>query len=281
MCYNKHMFRHGRRPQSEATTSLPPSEAEVVHTRDWHELASMYFLRARQDHDELSGLLVDIDATKPTNDELGHEVGNYLIDTVHGLTAFIPKQVRHDETGNRSTDVVTSRSSEPPELRVPGLQLPEPQTARIGGDEFGILLPHTGIEGALAVKERLTKALDEWLDMPEHRRLKELGVGISVGIAAVDADMKNASDFLRAMDQSMYKNKIAQLPELSAEAQAEFVLAIQHLKNARVRPRDVPKYLQKYDSGELVKAFETTDKIGGNRSRGSARLGRFVAKLFK
>lgn len=222
----------------------------------------MYFSRARKEHAELSGLLIDIDATKAANDELGHAAGNQLIDMVEEITELIPRQVRHDaiKSGGRPVDVVTSRSSEPPELNVPGLELPEPQTARIGGDEFGILLPRTGEAGALVVKERLLKILDERLELPEYRQLKEVGVGISVGVGSLDASMKNASDFLKAIDDSMYEHKLEQLPELTAEEQAEFVLAMQHLKKANVRPRDIPKYLQKYGAVALAKAFEDSDE---------------------
>lgn len=243
---------------AEMLTSLPPSEAEVVNPKHWHELAQMYFSGARKEHAELSGLLIDIDATKAANDELGHAAGNQLIDMVEEITALIPHQVRHDaiKGGGRPIDVVTSRSSEPPELNIPGLELPEPQTARIGGDEFGILLPRTGLAGALVVKDRLLKILDERLQLPEYRQLKEVGVGISVGIGSLDASMKNAVDFLKAIDDSMYAHKLEQLPELTPEEQAEFGLAMHHLEKANVLPRDMPKYVQKYGALALAKAFE-------------------------
>jgi GGDEF domain-containing protein len=259
------MAQHGG-PAHETPTQPPidpsPSDAEVVPPKYWHELTDEYVSRARQEHSDLSGLLIDIDATKAANDELGHEEGTRLIDMVDGLTALIPRQVRHDarKGGGRPVDVITSHSSEPPELEVPGLTLPEPQTARIGGDEFGILLPRTDAAGAVAVRDRLYGAINEQLDTPEYEPLRDLGVGVSIGIATLDPSMKTASDFLRAIDRSMYAVKIDQVPELSAEGLVEFAKAMEHLRRAEVRPRDVPKYLRKYGATALSKAFEDLDQ---------------------
>lgn len=235
-----------------------------MNPKHWHELADMYVARARQDNSDLSGLLIDIDATKAANDELGHESGNQLIDMVDELTTMIPQQVRHDSKsgGGRLTDAVTYHSSEPSELTMPGLVLPEPQTARIGGDEFGILLPLTGKVGVQVVKERLLEAVNQKLRLPEYRQLAELGVGVSIGVATLEPNMKTSSDFLRAIDRAMYRDKIDQLPPLSPVAQAEFVIAMEHLKKAGIRPRDVPKYIQKFGETALAQAFESLDKAG-------------------
>lgn len=257
---------------SETPTTAAPSEAEVVNPKYWHELADIYVLRARQDHQDLSGLLVDIDATKAVNDELGHDVGNELIDMVDELTALIPHQVRSDAAkgGGRPVDVVMSHPSDPPELEIPGLVLPEPQTARIGGDEFGILLPRTGEAGAMVVRDRLFDAVNEQLLTPRYQRLRELGVGVSIGVATLDASMKTAADFLRAMDRSMYDNKIDQAPELSDEQQREFISAMEHLVNSGVRLRDAPKYLKKYGLTALLKAFEDQERDSAEGTGGDS-----------
>jgi hypothetical protein len=189
---------------------------------------------------------------------------------VDGLTALIPHQVRHDARtgGGRPVDLVTSRPSEPPELKIPGLELPEPQTARIGGDEFGILLPRTDKAGAEVVRDRLYDAINERLATPEYAPLREIGVGVSIGIATVDPSMKTSSDFLRAIDSSMYDVKVDQAPELSTEGLAEFAQAMEHLKRAEVRPRDVPKYLRKYGAAALAAAFEEYERR--NRENGNS-----------
>lgn len=261
MCYNMPMKRPGfPAPETPAESHIdhPPSEAEVVNPKHWHELVDMYVAAARREHADLSGLLVDIDATKAANDELGHEEGNRLIDMVEGLTSLVPQQVRHDASRGkgRALDIVTSHSSEPARIHVPGLVLPEPQTARIGGDEFGILLPRTGEAGAMVVRDRLYDAINSKLATPEYEALRKLGVGVSIGARTLDRTMRTGSDFLRAIDRDMYDVKVDQVPELSEEGLAEFVKAMEHLRKAGVRPRDVPKYVRRYGAQALSAAFE-------------------------
>lgn len=268
MCYNMHMSRqgaHAHETPAQTPIDLPNGGGEVVPPKYWHELTDMYVARARQEHADLSGLLVDIDATKAANDELGHEEGTRLIDMVDGLTELIPRQVRHDakKGKGRPLDVVTLHSSEPPELEIPGLVLPEPQTARIGGDEFGILLPRTDAAGALVVRDRLYDAVNERLGTPGYKLLRDIGVGVSIGVATLDASMRTGSDFLRSMDRDLYDVKVDQAPELSEEGLIEFAKALEHLRKANVRPRDVPKYLRKYGAVALSRAFEELENGDG------------------
>ncbi|HEX5744199.1 MAG TPA: GGDEF domain-containing protein, partial [Candidatus Saccharimonadales bacterium] len=248
----------------ENTGSVAPgdqmSDAEVVHPAIWHDLVDSYVDRARMDHTDLSVLLVDIDATKAINDELGHQAGNRLIEAVDRITGVVPGNLRrknHPRYPDRPLDVVTAHSSEPPQLDrvVRGLELPPPQTARIGGDEFGILLPMTGREGANVVANRVRASVDEELEKPENHELAEIGSGVSIGVASLEPGM-NASDFLRLADQAMYSDKLRQLRVLSPDERSEFMTAVEHLKNAGVRPRDVPKYVKLFGALSLNEAFE-------------------------
>ena len=71
------------------------------------------------------------------------------------------------------------------------------QAARIGGEEFALLLPETDERGAFIVAERLRRAT--------HRTFAEMGmpVTISFGVASSPAHGNDAVSLLRAADRAM------------------------------------------------------------------------------
>lgn len=77
---------------------------------------------------------------------------------------------------------------------------------RIGGDEFGILLVQQGVASALAVAERLQQRLAAyrfaWLE-------QTFGVGVSIGMVALDARTESVGALLQAADSACYVAKDA------------------------------------------------------------------------
>jgi diguanylate cyclase (GGDEF)-like protein/PAS domain S-box-containing protein len=116
-------------------------------------------------------LVCDLDNLKLVNDTLGHTAGDELI---KGVARAFGERVRE-------TDVL----------------------ARMGGDEFAVLLPHTGLEQALAMAERLRAAVLE-LDLVAGGQ--KLHTTVSVGIAPV-GDGLTAGGSLVAGDLAMYEAK--------------------------------------------------------------------------
>lgn len=129
--------------------------------------------RAARFGHELSLLFIDLDDFKLVNDHLGHEVG----DRVLAAVARVLKE------SSRTFDCA----------------------ARYGGDEFVLVLPETGAEGAAAVARRIQERLSAYA--------KEFGppleglLGASIGIAAYPAHAATWSDLLRIADRAMYGAK--------------------------------------------------------------------------
>ena len=110
----------------------------------------------------------DLDGLKEANDKYGHAVGDALIRAAANLL----------QTSVRSTDLV----------------------ARIGGDEFGVMLRGADARTAARIRSRIKRAERQWR-VTEHALKPRLSVGIAE-IVGRDVDAA-----LRAADARMYTNK--------------------------------------------------------------------------
>lgn len=124
----------------------------------------------RYDTEIFSVLMIDVDLFKQHNDTFGHLAGDEVLRSVAQLLVQTC----------RSTDIV----------------------GRYGGEEFVILLTHTGKEGALEIAERVRVAVErfEWPDAP---------VTVSIGIATASADAIDADEVLHGADTALYAAKAA------------------------------------------------------------------------
>jgi diguanylate cyclase (GGDEF)-like protein len=126
----------------------------------------------------LAMLMVDIDHFKIFNDAMGHVAGDACLRRV--------AEALRDNL-HRSTDFV----------------------ARFGGEEFVVVLRDTGLEGAVAVGERLRAAI-EGLRIAHPARKDGLTVAtISVGAASTETmpDSVANIELLAAADQALYEAK--------------------------------------------------------------------------
>lgn len=132
--------------------------------------------RSRRFIKEFSIILIDIDHFKLINDTYGHLVGN------DALAAFA--NVIKDNL--RNMDIV----------------------GRYGGEEFLIILPELGSNGALVVLERIRRKLSQARITSRH--LKE-GINISLqfsaGIASFPYNANNARDLIKLADDVLYQAK--------------------------------------------------------------------------
>jgi diguanylate cyclase (GGDEF)-like protein len=129
--------------------------------------------RASRSGRPLSLLFIDLDGFKSINDTHGHLFGSRALVEA----AAVIRQ------SARETDVV----------------------ARFGGDEFALVLPDTGSEGAYAVGERIRERL------AEHVFLAGDGLDIhltgSVGVATLPDVASSAEELMTAADKAMYQVK--------------------------------------------------------------------------
>ena len=134
-------------------------------------------IRAKRERHELALLFLDLDKFKAVNDSLGHEAG----DEVLRVTAS----------------------------RIRGLLRESDTVARIGGDEFTVILPRiSSRHNAAEVAAKIVDALAAPFDLSDFNGGKrEVTIGCSVGIAIFPVDAENADGLVVAADTAMYEAK--------------------------------------------------------------------------
>jgi diguanylate cyclase (GGDEF)-like protein len=129
--------------------------------------------RASRSGRPLSLLFLDLDGFKSVNDQHGHLCGSRaLVEAARVIKGCA-----------RETDVV----------------------ARFGGDEFAVILPDTGSEGAMEVAERVRKRIfaHPFLD----RDGLDIHLTTSVGVATLPDVAASAEELIKAADVAMYRVK--------------------------------------------------------------------------
>jgi len=141
----------------------------AANPRAFYELAEMEINRARRYGHTFTLAYFDADNFKTVNDQLGHHVGSQLLVRV----VEIMKQ------NLRVTDLI----------------------ARIGGDEFAILMPETGAEQARMVVQKLCEKLSA--EMRESGWL----VTFSVGVLTCTDPPQTVDEMIKIADGLMYEVK--------------------------------------------------------------------------
>lgn len=106
----------------------------------------------------------------------------------------------NDTHGNRIGDLVLRQVGR---ILRDNLRLSD-MSARVGGDEFTVMLPETGIEGAMAVAERLRRCVQ---DFPMMLGVDPVKVTVSIGVASLDGTFSHPDAYVDAASKAAYLAK--------------------------------------------------------------------------
>lgn len=141
----------------------------LYNRRYFEEYLKKEVTRAMRQQQPFSIVGLDLDHLKQINDKYGHAYGDLAIKTVANV---LKKNARSIDTA-----------------------------ARMGGEEFNVILPGVDSNGAMIAAERIRKALEsEQLDTIGH-------ITASIGVATFLEHSDNIEDILELTDQAMYQSK--------------------------------------------------------------------------
>lgn len=142
--------------------------------RQFFSIAEAEFLRYLRYRNPFSVLVIDADQFKKINDTYGHHTGDLVL---QNLSLVILEQKRAQDT-----------------------------FGRLGGEEFGLVLPETTREKAKVVAERIQRV---WAQSPSTVDDKIIHSTVSIGAAEAEPQDRSFEDVLRRADKLMYKAKQA------------------------------------------------------------------------
>ena len=145
----------------------------MANRRSFLEVAEATFQRARESHAPLTVLMLDLDHFKTINDRFGHLEGDRVL-------AEFAQATRHQL---RASDTV----------------------GRLGGEEFGLLLPHTLPAEGADIATRILEAIRA-LELTDSNG-QHYGVTTSMGLGTLSPGDRSLHDLLDHADQALYLAK--------------------------------------------------------------------------
>lgn len=141
----------------------------LYNRRAFFEQGKQLFKQAKRYQQHVSVMMIDIDHFKNINDNHGHTVGDSVLKSIAGL---LQKTIRE-------VDIL----------------------ARIGGEEFAIILPQTGVEEASSLAERIRQCIEA--EAIQHDLL-QINITASFGIAACMVEGDDLDKMLTKADDALY-----------------------------------------------------------------------------
>ena len=144
----------------------------VANRRHFVERVQSEIQRARRENIPLALLMMDLDRFKSINDTWGHASGDQVLCNFAGLVGDL----------SRTSDLL----------------------ARLGGEEFALLLPNTGLEGALEVGLRILEVVrQQSIDTGTGR----ICYSTCIGAATLAPEECNYEPLLKRADAALYRAK--------------------------------------------------------------------------
>ncbi|TRW89722.1 putative bifunctional diguanylate cyclase/phosphodiesterase [Candidatus Methylobacter oryzae] len=203
--------------------------------RQFNDLLHYEIGRSERHHHEFSVLMLDLDDFKDINDSYGHPTG----DTA--LCAVATVLLEHTRKGDLC--------------------------ARVGGDEFAIILTETDPNGARIVAENIGRALREMA--LSSAQGNQFHLTVSIGVSSYPINGVTIDNLLEGVDLAMYKAKDIGKNSVCTFNSAEQRVSIretrdnaENLREALKEKRIIPYYqsIVNCQTGELY-AFETLARL--------------------
>jgi diguanylate cyclase (GGDEF)-like protein/PAS domain S-box-containing protein len=146
----------------------------LFNRRHFYEQLENEFQRVKRYGDPLAILIYDVDSFKTINDTYGHDAGDLALQKMASTLRQVLRQV----------DII----------------------GRLGGEEFGVLLPNTGLNEAVRLAERVRQCIAQ---MPLEAQDGRFVITISIGVAACDETVADIDVLVKHADVALYQAKEA------------------------------------------------------------------------
>ena len=146
----------------------------LVNRKEFENRLENALVSAKSFNREHGLLYLDLDQFKIVNDTCGHHAGDELL---RQLADVLGAHIRHRDT-----------------------------LARMGGDEFAILLENSSLDQAQSIAEKITEIVQDFRYSFENRIFK---VGASIGVVPINNDTRDIQTVLSDADSACYAAKEA------------------------------------------------------------------------
>lgn len=147
----------------------------LANRRTLFMIGERLFEQAKTNQQALSVMLLDIDYFKHINDEYGHDIGDKVIMAVVNLGR---ETLRAKDT-----------------------------FARVGGEEFVVLLPYTQLKEAKAIAEHFREKVEQFDLSKSIPEITQHKLTISIGVAEFNDSVVEFDELLHQADEAMYQAK--------------------------------------------------------------------------
>ena len=166
------MQKHQQSERQVTQLAFYDSLTGLTNRQLFYEKLKLEVEHAHRENNILALMYLDLDHFKPINDELGHEAGDTVLkETAQRLDICL-----------RKTDTV----------------------ARIGGDEFVVILPSSTCKEEIAL---VAKRIIDSFEVPFLIKDQKRNIGVSIGISILSDKDATIDDLIHRADQAMYKVK--------------------------------------------------------------------------
>ena len=152
--------------------SVTDSLTKAYNRRHFFESGETLVSVANREKSKISLLMIDVDFFKNVNDTYGHQVGDYVL-------VCLSQEIK---SITRESDIF----------------------ARMGGEEFAVILPNTSLNGSKVIAEKIRNAV-ETLTFEDN--YISAGITVSIGCATINEKVATLEELYQEADKRLYVAK--------------------------------------------------------------------------